>query len=83
VPSSSRRREALGYSGFSHWAALTVAAVRLGALALAVEGACADATLLAGLGGLAGGVLLTAVIAVAGLGGKLVGTSVAGTKAGG
>jgi hypothetical protein len=57
-----------------------VAAVRLGALALAVEGACADATLLAGL---AGGVLLTAVIAVAGLGGKLVGTSVAGTKAGG
>ncbi len=50
VPSSSRRRDALGYSGFSHWLTFTPAAVRVGAGAGAVarEGAAAAGAVAAG-----------------------------------
>jgi hypothetical protein len=48
VPSSSRRRDALGYSGFSHWLTFTPAAVRVGAGVVAREGAAAAGAVAAG-----------------------------------
>ena len=48
VPSSSRRRDALVYSNFSHWLTFTPAAVRVGAGVVAREGAAAAGAVAAG-----------------------------------
>lgn len=85
VPSSSRRRDALGYSGFSHWLTFTPAAVRVGAGAGAVarEGAAAAGAVAAGAGagaaawGAAGWGVIKPVLD--GVGVLIAGNSMAGT----
>jgi hypothetical protein len=84
VPSSSRRRDALGYSGFSHWLTFTPAAVRVGAGAGAVarEGAAAAGAVAAGAaaGAAAWGVVGAEAVkpALDGVGVLTVGNSMAG-----
>ncbi len=82
VPSSSSRRDALGYSGFSHWAALTTAAVRTGSLRGAGgAGATGDASAVGAAGATAAGTLGATVTALTEAGAG-TGDSTAGAAAG-
>ena len=74
VPSSSKRRDALGYSGFSQLAAAITAAVRTSGAGGAVTTGAG-----AGEGGVSGcGLLVTAAMALTG-GGVFTGTTTGGT----